>query len=313
MDVLRAHSDVAGVTAVDIPPASGQLIQPMTDSAGRQVIPRQILDGYFDVMRTALLKGRVFTDAEIRSVAPVAMVSRSAAELLWPEVPFEQTLGRDLSLTGQPTRHVVGIVANTRERYQSPVTPEVFTPADPANPLSIELLLRARDARGLDVAALRGAVKRALGPTAVLSLQSVSSGVDPWLQDPRLCADLFGTFALVGLVLSAIGLFATTSFDVSFRQYEMGVRMTLGATAGEIQSLVVREAVRPVGLGIAIGLIGAFWTAGVFQSLLVQVNARDPTMYVSVAALLLVTAVTAAWRPARRAARVDPAIVLRAQ
>jgi ABC-type antimicrobial peptide transport system permease subunit len=110
-----------------------------------------------------------------------------------------------------------------------------------------------------------------------------------------------------------VGLYAVGSFEVAMRRSEMGVRMSLGATAGNLQRLVIREALTPVVVGILAGLIVTYWGAKFLQSFLYHVDARDPVTYVLVVLVLIATAIVAAWLPARRAARTDPATVLRAE
>jgi putative ABC transport system permease protein len=133
------------------------------------------------------------------------------------------------------------------------------------------------------------------------------------LQQPRTQALMFGTFAVVALLLAALGLYAVTSFDVALRQYELGIRSSLGASASTLRRLVVLDAVRPVLIGTAIGIVASYWISRWVQTLVYDVNVRDPWTFALVAFTLVLTAAAASWFPARRAARVDPADVLRAQ
>jgi ABC-type antimicrobial peptide transport system permease subunit len=137
--------------------------------------------------------------------------------------------------------------------------------------------------------------------------------INPWLEQPRFQTWLFAAFAIIALVLTAIGLYAVASFEVSLRRYELGVRMALGATASEIRRVVMVHALRPVLLGVGLGCLGCWWAGRFLQALLFEVDVHEPFMYVLVAVLLVVTAAIAAWLPARRASRTDPAAVLRAQ
>lgn len=314
IETLRAQPDVVGATAVDTPVASGESPQLSMDDQGRRVARRRVFDRYFDVMQTHQLAGRSFTETDLRAVNPVAILSSSAVRLLWPDLPIEQAIGRDVRFHGELAWRVVGVVADTRPRHGLPIQPEVFTPAtrDPGNLPTF--LVRAAQGRKLDAdVALRTAIQREHGSTARLTLTSVSARLEPWLQDPKLYARVFGAFGVTGLILSAIGLFALTGFNASLRRHEIGVRLTLGATPGRIQRMLVIEAIRPVAVGIALGIGLSVWAARVFQSLLHGVDARSVEAYAVVALVLLVTAAISAWRPAHDASMSDPVATLRTQ
>jgi ABC-type antimicrobial peptide transport system permease subunit len=146
-----------------------------------------------------------------------------------------------------------------------------------------------------------------------VSSVSVEAALQPELRDPRFRSVLFGTFAAVALFLAAGSLYALASFEVALRRYEMGVRVTLGASSREIQRMVIGTAIKPVALGIVLGGAVALWSVGLLESFLYDVTPRDPWMLVAVSMALLGTASLAAWIPARRASRVDPLIVMRAE
>ena len=125
-------------------------------------------------------------------------------------------------------------------------------------------------------------------------------------------AQLFLSFGLVALVLASIGLYAVQSFNVAMRQSEFGIRISLGAEPIHLWRLLVRQTMRPVLAGIALGLVVTYWAARFLQSFLVAVDARDPWTYLIVALVLMAAALAAVWLPARRAAAVDPLVALRA-
>jgi ABC-type antimicrobial peptide transport system permease subunit len=174
-------------------------------------------------------------------------------------------------------------------------------------------LIRAAEGWTVDAVRLRTELRRDYGSMSSVALVELSRKLEPWLQNPKLYAILFGAFAIVGLILAAVGLFAVATFDVSQRRHEMGVRLTLGATSSQITQLLIREAIRPVAIGFLVGCLGAWWAAKVFQSLLHQTNAHDLSIYAFVGVVLLGTVIAAAWRPARQAGKEDPLTVLRAQ
>jgi ABC-type antimicrobial peptide transport system permease subunit len=132
------------------------------------------------------------------------------------------------------------------------------------------------------------------------------------MQQPRFQALLFGSVAVIGLLLAAVGLYAVAAFDVARRRHEMGIRLALGATGRDLRQLIIGAALRPVAIGTVAGLMGAWWTARFLQAFVFDVDARNPWTYAVVALVLVGTAMLAAWRPAQRAAKTDPTTVLRA-
>jgi ABC-type lipoprotein release transport system permease subunit len=163
-----------------------------------------------------------------------------------------------------------------------------------------------------DVEALRRVVEARLGPSAIRVVPTNSNYLTV-LRDPRFRAVLFTTLGLVGLLLAATGLYAVAAFDVRQREHEMGVRLSHGATSLDIQRLVIAQGCRPVLVGLGVGLAVASWAVTFLEQFLFQVEPRSGWAYLSVAAVMTVTAVLATWLPAWRAGRVDPVIVLRAQ
>ena len=122
---------------------------------------------------------------------------------------------------------------------------------------------------------------------------------------------MFAIFAVIALVLSAVGLYAITAYSVTQRTQEIGVRMALGAQPKQVWWLIARRAFVQLAIGLAIGMPGAFGVGMVLQSLLVQTSPSDPTTLISIAMLLIAVAVTACYWPARRATRLDPLVALR--
>jgi len=123
---------------------------------------------------------------------------------------------------------------------------------------------------------------------------------------------LLSVFGICGLVLAAAGIYALAAYDVAVRKREMGIRLTLGATPGCLRSLVAGQVVKPVLTGSVVGLAMAYWAARFMEAFLYKVDARDPMTALLGATVLVSTAFVAAWLPAQRAARTDPASVLRA-
>lgn len=273
----------------------------------------EINAGHFSAVGSRLLAGREFNDAEVRSLARVAILNPAGVALVWPGVKPEDAVGRSIVLQDEEPRLVVGVVPPLfRNKYGETPEAALYVPLG-AEPRSYsQWIVRMSPGMQPPLAAIRERMKQAAGASTV-SVVAVQDELEPSLKDPRFRAVLFGAFAVCALLLAAAGLYALAAFEVSLRRYEMGVRLTLGASMQQIQRLVVLEALRPVIIGTSAGAIVALWAAKFLQSYLYQVDARDPWTMAIVALVLLVTAIAAAWIPARRAARTDPAVVLRAQ
>jgi putative ABC transport system permease protein len=127
----------------------------------------------------------------------------------------------------------------------------------------------------------------------------------------RFTLSLLGIFAAIALILASVGLYGVLSYSVTQRSHEIGIRMALGARGADVLALVVKQGMRLTGLGIGIGLVGAFGLTRLMKTLLFGIGAADPLTYVAIAGLLATIALLACWLPARRATKVDPMIALR--
>lgn len=266
--------------------------------------------GYFRVMEIPLIRGRSFDDRDGRDASGVVLVNRAFARRHWPD---EDPVGRRVSVEGTdgPWLTVVGVVGNVRHAGPTePPVPEMYRPFRQEPWPAATLVVRSAD------------------PTAALGrLRSVVHAVDPDLPlrelrtlDTlrarattrwRFPARLFGAFGAVALLLAAMGTFAVLSFDVRQRRRELGVRAALGAGPREIVRLVVRGGLAPVAVGIVAGAGVAALCEDLLRSLLFGVDAHDPLTFAAAPAVLLAAALAASWLPALRAARVDPAAILR--
>jgi predicted permease len=313
LDVLRRQPGVAAAAGVDVMPAGTSAprmgLQVQTAEGTRRSGLWQVTDGFFTTVGARLVAGRDITATDIESGQPVAVISRAAARAFWPDAPELSVIGREIVAAKQPDRRVIGIVDDVRDRPDEPAPPRVFIPITAEGFWALELAVRTAGSP-LNGESLRRVLAEPFGVTRV-TVMPAGSRITGALQPPRVQALMFGSFALIALLLAALGLFAVASFDVALRCYEMGIRAAMGASAAQIRSLVIRDALRPVAIGIALGLGIAYWSGQFLQSLVHGVDARDLGTLALVAGTLLVTAALAAWIPARRAARTDPAVVLR--
>jgi ABC-type antimicrobial peptide transport system permease subunit len=244
----------------------------------------------------------------------VAIVNESAARALWPGTPSHSVVGSILE-TGDGQRTIVGVVPDIRPRPGDSATAGLYLPVTATEfpPSSSSLIAALRMSSGVvpDEVALDRWLDDRLGRQSARLEGELSEKIAPFVQKPLFQAVVFGGFASIALLLAAVGLYAVAAFDVARRRHEMGVRLTLGATGRDLRRLVIRAAVSPVLIGSTIGLLVTWWAAQFLQAFLFEVDARDPWTYGLVALTLVATAVVAAWLPARRAARTDPAMVLR--
>jgi hypothetical protein len=251
----------------------------------------QVSANYFATLQTPFLAGRSFTEAEVRGRALVAILSASAARIFFADMLPAQVVGRSVIVDDDPPRAVVGIVPDIKgEGYQRDAQTSLFLPLGTQPSRYGIAVVRMQDGRAPQRALLQERLSHVLGPV-VVNVRPVVAGLEPALRDPRFRAIL----------------------DVAQRRYEMAVRLALGARARDIQRLVVLGACRPVVLGIALGVAGAYWAEVFLKAFLFGVEPRDPAAYAVVVFILLATTTLAAWIPARRAVRVDPATTLRAQ
>jgi len=268
--------------------------------------------GFFATAGIQLLAGRLLADDEIEAGWPVAVVSDNLARAFWPG---REALGQLLSgPRGAVT--VVGIVKDVRtvglEERQPTV--EIYVPMAIAAPQRDRVLFLRAAGDPDDVAReVAAAIRRALPDVMITRAESIDSALAGTVRTRQFQTVLFGAFACAALVLLGVGMFGAVAMNTAARSREIGVRMALGATAARVRRMVIGENLAPVVAGVLIGGTGAWWTTAFLASLIYGVGAHDPRLWALAASFVLATALGAAWLPARRASRVDPQVVLRAQ
>jgi predicted permease len=272
--------------------------------------------GYFEALGVPLVSGRLFDSRDVRGAARVAVINEAMARVHWPD---ENPIGQRFSLAmpGGGPMTVVGVVADVREMgLDVPVDPVMFMPLDQVTvPFMWPRQLVVRTAG--DPLALAPALRRAIwevdASQPMSNVRAMSEVLDTELGNRNLQLTLLGSFALLALVLAAVGLYGVLSYTVSQNTNEIGLRMALGAERRSVIGAVVRTALGTAMIGIGVGLVAAFALTRTIASFLYGVNPTDPTTAVAVAGVLLVVTVLAAVVPARRAAGVDPVTALRAE
>jgi putative ABC transport system permease protein len=273
----------------------------------------QVSREFFATLRTPFIAGRTFAAEEQTAAADVVILNRAAARLLWPDRSPAAVIGAIWRLDKAPPRRVIGVTADAKRTYGElePAAMAFLPLGGQRSPLT-SMLVRMDPDRRLRVQDVQAALRTSAGITT-FRLSYVPESMDLALRDPRFRAVLLGLLAMTGLIVAAAGLFAVVSYNAAARTYEMGVRLALGAVPRSLVRLMLREACAPVIAGTAVGLVAAWWLSTLAQDLLFRTDARDPIHYVVVAAVLVATAVVAAWVPASRAARVNPVFLLKVQ
>lgn len=268
--------------------------------------------GLLNTLGARVIAGRLIRPDEVAARARVGVLNKSAVSLIWPDLTPQQAVGRLLESKGEAPFEIVGVVADMRDGPRGSGHEALFVPLDATKFRFVSYVARTADGKKPSLVAVRRQIKAAGFEPRSVSIGDFAVTQSNSLRDDRFRAALFMTFGVIALALAVVGLFSVASFEVALRRREMGVRVALGATPMALSMLVVREAVRPVMLGAALGLLLAFWAGKFLQSFLTGVDARDPGTLIIVAGVLILTSSCAAWIPARRAARTDPATVLRA-
>ncbi len=321
---LAAVPGVEAVTAATFLPFQGGTMQwdfQLDDRPPRQQGDRawnahltMVQPGYVDALGMELLQGRGLTAADDEDAPLVGLINRAMAETYWAG---EDVLGKrwGYALNDSTTSWitVVGVVENpVRGRVDEDPYPHAWIPlaqsprAADYVPRSLRIAARTAVAEASVVPALRRAVAEADPDLPIYELYFMEEAVSDSLAQPRLVANLLGVFGLLALVLSLSGIYGVLAYSVAGRRREIGVRVALGAGRAQVVRMIVSEGVRPVVLGVVLGLAGAALVTGFLQSLLYGVAPLDPATFVLVPVLLLGAAAVASWLPARRAANVPP-------
>ena len=282
-----------------------------------------ISPAFFETVGVQLRRGRTFTENDGNAGAENVIINeRFAAEVFKNEDP----IGRRLRFVqappaaGQPAppapvwRTIVGVSPTIRHANSQDAEPTnvVYIPARQEAPGFTNVLVRTALPPGSLMTAVRDQMRSVDPDQPVQNVQTMAQMLDRQMWPYRVFGSLFAIFATIALVMSAVGLYAVMAYSVTQRKTEIGVRMALGANDRDVRWLILRRGLWQMGLGLAIGLAGAFGLSRVLRTLLVQITPTDPLTFVVITVLLTGVAMAACLIPARRASRVDPLVALRA-
>jgi putative ABC transport system permease protein len=268
-------------------------------------------------MGIPLIAGRTFTEADTSTAPPVVVISRSFAREFFPD---ENPLGQRLTF-GAPAAAqwatIVGVVGDVRDLgLDSAPDIDIYAPYQqsvlPYNPLNHMSVVIATDERpgGVAAAAL-GAVRDVDKDLPMPVAEPMAAVYAGSMAARRFNLLLLGTFAVIAVVLAGVGIDGVISYSTARRTHELGIRMALGASAGQVFRLVVGQGIFLAIVGLAIGLGGALALAGVLRNMLFGVTSTDPATFAGVSALLVAVALVACYVPAVSAMKVDPMVALR--
>jgi putative ABC transport system permease protein len=316
---------VPGVTTVAIGttlPTGGSMSLPYELDGAAPVEPQRrptlsaivISPEYFRVWEVRPVRGRAFTETDGVVGPPVVIVNQAFASKFWPgEDPLVKRLRLFSGPTAEPWLTVVGVVPNIVHNDISPrkIDPVVYLPYRQKPMPGIAVLARTSVPPGTLSTAFRREVQAIDADLPIFNLWTMAERLQRNYSFTAVIGTLFAVFAALALLIASVGLYAVIAYSVSQRIQEIGVRMALGATGRTILRLVFGQGMLQLGMGLAIGLAGAFALTRVLRSALIGVSPSDPGAFVIAAAVLAVSAALGTLVPARRAMRVDPVVALR--
>ena len=271
---------------------------------------------YFSTMRIPLVRGRGFRASDGYNAPAVAIVSESLARRSFPgKDPIGQQIQCGMDSQSLRWMTIVGVVKDVRQdALSSTPRPTLYMPLaqHPYRARNLQFILHTAG----DPHSLQDAIERkahSIDPAIAIRFTTMGRMVSDTTSDSRFRTALLDAFASTALLLAILGVYGVTSYTTAQRIPEIGIRMTLGATRGEIVSLFVRHALRPAAVGLALGLLLGVGFSRWISTMLYGVNAFDPMTYGLALAGTFAAVLLAAWAPARRAASVDPMQALRSE
>ena len=271
-----------------------------------EVYLHETLADYFSTIGLRLVRGRPYTAAEVTARARVVVISETLARDFWPG---QDPVGQSLAPFDGSTDTVIGVVSDAvTARLHARTAAALYRPLQSAEAPSI--LLRTEGPPEAVVPALRDTMQ-SLDPHVRYEIILVATGLQNEAEEPRIMAMLAGALATLALGLAIVGIYGVTTFVTGQRTREIGLRIAVGASRADVMRLLLWSSLRPVAIGLAAGAGVALLASQLLAGILYGVGARDPLAFAGAIGVLLMSAAAAVYIPARRAACVDPAFVLR--
>jgi predicted permease len=269
---------------------------------------------YFRTVGLRLIRGRPFEERDTAGAPMVALINEAMARQYWPD---EEPIGKriTLNLTGWfPKAEIIGVVSDIKtDGLRRPPYPEIYHPDAQLPSDDCFLIIRTKADPETLATAVREEMRLIDRDIPLRSVQTMEGMIADSLWRPRLSAWLLGLFAAVAAALAAAGLYGVMSYSVNQRVREIGLRMALGAEAGDVLRMVIGEGFKLTFVGLSLGLAAAFALSRFIASQVFGVTATDPLTYAGVALLLALVALVACYLPARRAAKTEPILALRCE
>jgi predicted permease len=269
-----------------------------------------VAPSYFKTLRIPLVSGRTFTDDDRKDTTPVVVVNEAMAKHFWPG---ENAVGKRFHFFGETKlREIVGVVHDTvLNAIGEDPQPQVYLPLTQDFAPAATMQVRTNGAPEGAIATVRRNVQNIDNSLALTNFNTIGELLDQGLYASRLGAALLTLFGVIALILSVVGVYGVLSYSVSQQTREIGIRMAMGAQAGGVLKLVVKQGMRLAVAGLVLGLVIAILAMRLMSSLLFGVSPHDPLIFGAVVLILATAAVLACYFPARRASRVDPLVALR--
>jgi putative ABC transport system permease protein len=278
---------------------------------------RCVSPDYFRAFNIPIVRGRGFGERDTISAPLVVLVNQTLAR---QDFGDEDPVGKRVGFGGTDKNNqpiwleIVGVVADVRSlELQEEPMPEIYTSSLQDGFFNMFFVIRTNIEPSALTAAVREAVQDVDRAQPVADIRTMENIVSESVTQPRFNLTLLGVFGCIALILSAAGIYGVTSYTVTQRTHETGIRMALGAQANDVLWLMMRQGMKPAVGGLVIGLVAAVALTRLMKTLLFGVSATDPLTFAVLALLLLGVALLACYLPARRATKVDPMVALRCE
>ena len=324
LDRVRALPGVTHVSAISLLPV-GQTgnngpVRRVDQTGDNDGVPvtefRIVMDRYFETMGVPMIAGRVLDDRDRAGATPVAVVNETLAKRLFPNLEPSEVIGQPVrigSLTG-PTNQIVGVAANVRSRRpDAPPDPEIYVPFHQVPTPGLTYVVRAAGDPSALTGQIRAALARMTPNIALANVRTFEEVVANSTRTSGLLSWLSVLFGVLAAALAILGIYSVMSYTVAQRERELAIRAAVGANRSSLLSMVLREGLTLSSVGIAVGAVIALASSSVLRSLLYQVSATDPFVFIGSALGLAAVALAGYLIPATRASRVEPVVALRAE